>query len=86
MVSSIYLIYSSAKCVVVVLISYNTKQVAQRTGIYLHKVANAVDEDHLYETASKFFLMGLLIDGSLLSSIHFSKFIISIPLAPLFHT
>lgn len=53
MVSSIYLIYSAAKCVVVVLVTYNTKQVSQRTGIYLHKVAHAVDEDHLYETVSK---------------------------------
>lgn len=36
------------------MVSYNTKQVAQRTGIYLHKVAIAVDEDHLYETVCKF--------------------------------
>lgn len=52
LVSSIYIIYSSAKSVVVVLVSYQTRQVAQRTGIYLHKVANAADEDHLYETVS----------------------------------
>ncbi|XP_037049590.1 gustatory receptor for bitter taste 66a-like [Bradysia coprophila] len=50
--SLIYLIYTSAKCLVVVLISHNTKRVAQRTGIFLHKVAIAVDEDHLYETVN----------------------------------
>ncbi|KAJ6641358.1 Gustatory receptor for bitter taste 66a [Pseudolycoriella hygida] len=51
-VSFIYLIYTSAKCLTVVMVSYSTKQVAQRTGIYLHKVAIAVDEDHLYETVN----------------------------------
>lgn len=54
--SLIYLIYTSTKCLVVVLISHNTKRVAQRTGIFLHKVAIAVDEDHLYETVDSYFL------------------------------
>lgn len=34
------------------MLSWKTKIDGQKTGVYIHKVANAVDEDHCYQTVT----------------------------------
>lgn len=60
-VSIVFIVYTSAKCVYVIYVSWQTKLVAQKTGVKIHKVANVVDEDQCYQIV-RFFI------------IHFSKF------------
>lgn len=47
-ISTIYIAYTSAKCVSIIFISWKTKIESQKTGIYLHKLGNVVDENHFY--------------------------------------
>lgn len=47
-ISIVFIVYTGAKCVYVILVSWHTKMDAQKTGVQLHKVANVVDEDHCY--------------------------------------
>lgn len=34
------------------MMSWKTKIDGQKTGVYIHKVANAIDEDHCYQTVT----------------------------------
>lgn len=47
-VSVTFIVYTGAKCVYVIYISWQTKLTAQRTGVMLHKVANVVDDNDCY--------------------------------------
>lgn len=47
-ISMIYILYTSAKCVSVIFVSWKVKLESQKTGIFLHKLANVVDENHFY--------------------------------------
>lgn len=49
-VSIIFIAYTSAKCATVIMLSWKTKIDGQKTGVFIHKVATAVDEDHCYQT------------------------------------
>lgn len=51
-ISSIYICYTAAKCVSVILVSWKTKIEAQKTGIFLHKIGNIVDEQHFYHVTN----------------------------------
>lgn len=42
------IVYTAYKCVIVIYISWITKIDSQKTGVQLHKIANVVDENHLY--------------------------------------
>lgn len=48
-VSMAFIVYTGAKCVYVIFTSWQTKLVAQKTGVKIHKVANVVDEDQCYQ-------------------------------------
>lgn len=37
-------------CVYVIYTCWQTKNSAEKTGVFLHKLANIVDENHFYET------------------------------------
>lgn len=39
---------TSIKCISIIYVSWKTKLDAQKTGIFLHKIANVVDENHYY--------------------------------------
>lgn len=47
-VSVLFIVYTGAKCVYVIYISWQTKLSAQKTGVMLHKVANVVDDNECY--------------------------------------
>lgn len=47
-----FIAYTGAKCVYVIFTSWQTKLVAQKTGVKIHKVANVVDEDQCYQIVS----------------------------------
>lgn len=47
-VSVTFILYTGAKCVYVIYISWQTKLTAQRTGVMVHKVANVVDQNECY--------------------------------------
>lgn len=47
-ISMLYIAYTSAKCVSIILVSWKTKLEAQKTGIHMHKLANVIDENHFY--------------------------------------
>lgn len=47
-VSVTFIVYTGAKCVYMIYISWQTKLTAQRTGVMLHKVANVVDDNDCY--------------------------------------
>lgn len=51
-ISMIYITYTSAKCVSIILISWKTKTEAQKTGIFFHKMANVIDENHFYQVVN----------------------------------
>ncbi|XP_037039185.1 gustatory receptor for bitter taste 66a-like [Bradysia coprophila] len=51
-VSIIFIAYTGAKCATVIMLSWKTKIDGQKTGVYIHKVATAVDEDHCYQTVN----------------------------------
>jgi gustatory receptor len=51
-ISLAYIMYTASKCVLVIYVSWKTKQDAQKTGVHLHKVANVVDENHFYHIVS----------------------------------
>lgn len=51
-ISIIYIIYTSTKCVSIIYISWKTKVESQKTGIYLHKIANVLDENHFYHVVN----------------------------------
>ena len=46
------IVYTAYKCVVVIYISWKTKIDSQKTGVQLHKIANVVDENHLYNVCN----------------------------------
>jgi gustatory receptor len=46
------IVYTAYKCVIVIYISWKTKIDSQKTGVQLHKVANVVDENHLYNVCN----------------------------------
>lgn len=46
------IVYTAYKCVIVIYISWKTKIDSQKTGVQLHKIANAVDENHLYNVCN----------------------------------
>lgn len=46
------IVYTAYKCVVVIYISWKTKIDSQKTGVQLHKIANVVNENHLYNVCN----------------------------------
>ena len=46
------IVYTAYKCVIVIYISWRTKIDSQKTGVQLHKIANVVDENHLYNVCN----------------------------------
>lgn len=44
--------YTASKCVFIIFISWKTKIDAQKTGVQIHKLANAIDEDHCYQVVN----------------------------------
>lgn len=54
-ISITFIVYTSAKCVYVIYVSWQTKLVAQKTGVKIHKVANVVDEDQCYQIVCNIF-------------------------------
>lgn len=51
-ISVLYIIYTSTKCVSIIYISWKTKVESQKTGLYLHKIANVLDENHFYHVVN----------------------------------
>lgn len=51
-VSIIFIAYTGTKCATVIMLSWKTKIDGQKTGVYIHKVGTAVDEDHCYQTVN----------------------------------
>lgn len=54
-ISSVLIISTAVVCVYVIYVCWQTKNSAEKTGVFLHKLANIVDENHFYETVSDFF-------------------------------
>lgn len=52
LISIIFIVYTASKCVFIIFISWKTKIDAQKTGVQLHKLANAIDEDHCYQVVN----------------------------------
>lgn len=50
--TAVAIVYTAYKCVIVIYISWKTKIDSQKTGVQLHKVANVVDENHLYNVCN----------------------------------
>lgn len=61
-VSVLFIVYTGAKCVYVIYISWQTKLSAQKTGVMLHKVANVVDDNECYVVV-RMFLLAETIDN-----------------------
>lgn len=53
-ISSVLIISTAVVCVYVIYVCWQTKNSAEKTGVFLHKLANIVDENHFYETVSIF--------------------------------
>lgn len=51
-ISSVLIISTAVVCVYVIYVCWQTKNSAEKTGVFLHKLANIVDENHFYETVS----------------------------------
>ncbi|XP_055311260.1 gustatory receptor for bitter taste 66a isoform X2 [Sitodiplosis mosellana] len=49
-ISSVLIISTAVVCVYVIYVCWQTKNSAEKTGVFLHKLANIVDENHFYET------------------------------------
>ncbi|XP_031626251.1 gustatory receptor for bitter taste 66a [Contarinia nasturtii] len=49
-ISSVLIISTAVVCVYVIYVCWQTKSAAEKTGVFLHKLANIVDENHFYET------------------------------------
>lgn len=52
LISVIFIVYTASKCVFIIFISWKTKLDAQKTGVQIHKLANAIDEDHCYQVVN----------------------------------
>lgn len=52
LISIIFIVYTASKCVFIIFISWKTKIDAQKTGVQIHKLANAIDEDHCYQVVN----------------------------------
>lgn len=52
--SSVLIVSTAGVCVYVIYVCWLTKNSAEKTGVYLHKLANIVDENHFYESVSRF--------------------------------
>ena len=52
LISIIFIVYTASKCVFIIFISWKTKVDAQKTGVQIHKLANAIDEDHCYQVVN----------------------------------
>jgi gustatory receptor len=48
----IYILYTASKTIVVIFLCWKTKTECQKTGVYLHKIANVVDENHFYNVVN----------------------------------
>ncbi|XP_058449762.1 gustatory receptor for bitter taste 66a [Malaya genurostris] len=48
-ITVLLIFYIAAKCVICIYVCWKTKTEAQRTGIYMHHLANMVDETHFYQ-------------------------------------
>lgn len=51
-ISSVLIISTAVTCVYVIYVCWQTKNSAEKTGVFMHKLANIVDENHFYETVS----------------------------------
>lgn len=75
-ISIVFIVYTSAKCVYVIYVSWQTKLVAQKTGVKIHKVANVVDADQCYQTVRdahwKFLVNSIYIKHFRLTICHWS--------------
>lgn len=56
-ISSVLIISTAVVCVYVIYVCWQTKNSAEKTGVFLHKLANIVDENHFYETVSRNYWM-----------------------------
>ncbi|XP_058823576.1 gustatory receptor for bitter taste 66a [Topomyia yanbarensis] len=48
-ITVLQILYIAAKCVICIYVCWKTKTESQRTGIYMHHLANMVDETHFYQ-------------------------------------
>ncbi|XP_053695110.1 gustatory receptor for bitter taste 66a-like [Sabethes cyaneus] len=48
-IAVLMIFYIAAKCVICIYVCWKTKTESQRTGIYMHHLANMVDETHFYQ-------------------------------------
>lgn len=51
-ISSVLIISTAVVCVYVIHVCWQTKNSAEKTGVFMHKLANIVDENHFYEIVS----------------------------------
>lgn len=70
-ISVVYFASTAFCCVYIIYICWQTKNASNQMGIFLHKVANIVDENHLYETVCVHCANRIAYDHDLLIEIFF---------------